>query len=290
VTTATTAAVRDPFRPPAPLPVPVAAPAVEVMTITPELAREWLALNVLNRPVRNKHVSQLARDMKAGRWDLNGETIKRAVDGGVLDGQHRLRACVASQSSFRAFVISGLPPEAQQTIDIGAARRMSDHLSLDGEKNASVLASVARLGLIWLRGGRGRMSFEMDPTHAEMLAFVEAEPRLRDATDFAARVRKDLRPFRPAVWGVSWLLFTGVNDVAAQVFLERVRDGADIGIGHPAHTLRARIFRSKDERLTEWEQLALIITAWNHFRDETPITKLLFPKGGLTPKNFPEPK
>jgi hypothetical protein len=133
---------------------------------------------------------------------------------------------------------------------------------------------------------------DLEPTHAEMLALIEADPRLRDAAEFAAKARQDVKSVRPSTWGMAWLLFAGINDLAAVAFLARARDGADIGVGHPAHTLRARIYRAREmqERLTEWEQLALFCIAWNHFQAGTQVVRLNLPRGGLTPKNFPEPK
>jgi hypothetical protein len=263
-----------------------------LMTVTPEKAREWTARNTSNRPLRVQFVAQLARDMKAGNWDVNGETVKIADDGTLLDGQHRLYACIRAEVPFDTFVITGLPREVQRTMDAGAKRKVSDHLALAGEKNAAALAAVARWALIWTRGGRGRVGGDMEPTHAELLAFIDAEPRLRDASDFAIRARSDLRSVRPSVFGLSWLIFTGINDIEAQVFFDRVRDGADISVGHPVHTLRARIWRAREmeERLTEHEQLALFVMAWNHFRAGSSVARLQLPKGGLNAKNFPAPK
>ena len=100
------------------------------------------------------------------------------------------------------------------------------------------------------------------------------------------------RSMRGPVFGMAWLLFHEKDSLAANVFLERVIDGANIGVGHPAHTLRARIYRAKEtgERFTEHEQLALMIIAWNAFREDRKLTIIKFPAGGLTPKTFPEPK
>ena len=42
--------------------------------------------------------------------------------------------------------------------------------------------------------------------------------------------------------------------------------------------------------LTEHEQLALFCVAWNAFRQDRKLTIPKLPAGGLTPKNFPEPK
>ena len=77
--------VVTPFRPPEPvaavIPNGLVPPSCrpEVMTITPQIAQEWTTLNTRNRAVRYTKVAQYARDMKAGNWMLNGETVKIAA-------------------------------------------------------------------------------------------------------------------------------------------------------------------------------------------------------------------
>jgi len=61
----------------------------EVMTITPEIAIKMLSKNTSNRPLNQKHIAFLVRDIKAGRWKLNGDAI-RFGENALLDGQHRL--------------------------------------------------------------------------------------------------------------------------------------------------------------------------------------------------------
>lgn len=51
-------------------------PTVEAVDVTPELAETWLARNPNNRNLRKAVVDSYARDMQAGRWALNGGTLK----------------------------------------------------------------------------------------------------------------------------------------------------------------------------------------------------------------------
>lgn len=291
--------VFTPFRPPEPVAVAnpngsTATPACkpEVMTVTPQLALEWTALNTHNRPVRYSRVDRFARDMKAGKWLLNGETVKIAADGTILDGQHRLYACIKAEVSFETVVIRGLSTEAQDTIDTGAARTMADQFSLRGEPHGTLLAAVVRWAYGWLHGVRVTGNSSAEPTHAEMIALVEAEPRIRDAAAWADTARRQFRSVNGSVWGMAWLLFHGADHLAAEVFLEGVVTGADLSAGHPALAFRSRIMNSRAnaERLTKYEQLGYMIMAWNAFREERTLGKLLPPRGGFTPKTFPEPK
>lgn len=60
------------------------------------MAETWLSRNSNNRNLRGQVIASYARDMKSGAWVLNGETVKIASNGQLLDGQHRLNAVVES--------------------------------------------------------------------------------------------------------------------------------------------------------------------------------------------------
>ena len=262
-----------------------------VMTITPQIAQEWATLNTRNRSVRYAKVAQFARDMAAGKWMLNGETIKISANGTILDGQHRIYACIQAEVPFETVVIRGLPMEAQDTIDTGMARKMSDQLALRGETQTSLLAATARGALRWLRGLRGPGGSDQEPTHAEMLAFIDLDPRLREAAVWANGARQRFKSVNGSVYGMAWLLFHGTDHLAAEVFLEKVLSGEDMKAGHPALAFRNRIWKAREngERLTQHVQLAYFIIAWNAFKQDRQLQFLQLPKGGLTPKTFPEP-
>lgn len=277
--------------------------------ITPEMAREWIRRHQAavsaertansgkardNRPLRfDSGVEKYARDMKAGKWHRNGESVKIARNNMVIDGQHRLHACVQAGVPFWSVVVTGVEPAAQDTIDTGLPRRLSDQLAIANEKNAPILASVTRWSLRWLHGLRGSGGANgYQPTQVEMLDYLEADSRLRTAAEFAARAKTEFKPVRATVYAMAWMVLHGADWNSAQVFMERMLDGADLPSGHPVLALRNRMINAKvtGERLTEHEQLALFCLAWNAFREDRKLTRLQMPPGGLNTKNFPEPK
>ena len=77
----------------------------EIVTLTPALAAEWLNSNTCNRPLSTLRASRYARDMKAGDWRFNGETISFTADGRLVDGQHRLTAVVESGVTIQQVVV-----------------------------------------------------------------------------------------------------------------------------------------------------------------------------------------
>lgn len=94
-----------------------------LVSITPELATQWLENNPLNRDIRDEHVQRLAHDIVVGQWVVNGDTVKRTSTGMLLDGQHRLWAVIEAGKAADMFVIDGIPEDAFHTIDTGVAKR-----------------------------------------------------------------------------------------------------------------------------------------------------------------------
>lgn len=123
-------------------------PRVERAFVSPEMASEWLTKNVKNRPVSRQHVTRLAQSMARGDWDLNGATIRFASTGRLLDGQHRLMACVESGCTFETLVVYGLAEESFATIDqANRSRKIADVLSI--EAGASMKNAAAALAVLY---------------------------------------------------------------------------------------------------------------------------------------------
>jgi hypothetical protein len=114
-----------------------------LMEITPQIAASFLEKNTSNRPLNNKHVKRLAREIEMGRWKLNGSTI--CLNGEILiDGQHRLAAVVLSGCTIQSLVVEGLDSNVFATIDAGKPRGAGDTLWLMGATNATCTAAPVR--------------------------------------------------------------------------------------------------------------------------------------------------
>lgn len=103
----------------------------EEMTITPDMARGYLELNRVNRTLNKGRAKQYAEDIKAGKWELNGEAIKFYDDGSLADGQHRLAGIIIADTPIRTVVITELPKEIAVQ-DRGRNRSVADVMQLKG--------------------------------------------------------------------------------------------------------------------------------------------------------------
>ena len=106
-------------------------PISTLETITPELAKELLTHNIVNRHLSMARAKQYAKDMENGLWQINGEGIAIDVDGNLKDGQHRLQAIVLANMPVQMFVIRGVSKDTT-LYDRGRVRSISDAWTIDG--------------------------------------------------------------------------------------------------------------------------------------------------------------
>ncbi len=116
---------------------------VKVETITPEMAVEYLRHNTNNyRKLSLATVSKYVAEIKAGRWQLNGETIVFGEDGILKDGQHRLAAIAKAGKPIECVVVRGVD-KAVEVFDLGKTRTTTQIVQASGcDVNATVMAAV----------------------------------------------------------------------------------------------------------------------------------------------------
>ena len=162
-------------------------PELKVTTeiITPAKASTYLDQNVdYNRPVSERHVTLYARDMKAGKWVLNGETLKFNGTGSLLDGQTRLRACIEAGVPFSTAVARGVP--SLDDVDRGRLRSMAHILAMRQVKNAIKVSTALRT--IWRWENTNWRSAQIVPSTRESLELLDAHPIIQEITQVGARI------------------------------------------------------------------------------------------------------
>lgn len=266
---------------------------VQVETITPELAEEYMGKNTHNRNIRNYRVDAYAEDMVNGAWQWNGEAIKFSESGQLLDGQHRLLAIIKAQVSIPMLVVRGLPNSTQHTMDTGAVRKFSDVLKLRGEENYVVLATIVRSVHIWEKGQRrfGGASSTAQ-TNPQLLATLEKYPYLREATHPLTRVSNSAG-LPASASGALWFAFMNIDPHDAENFFDRLASDEGHHHGEPIYMLRKVLQKSREDvRGTRNVTLlaALTVKAWNAYRSGDTVNLLRWTPGGASPERFPEPK
>lgn len=249
---------------------------VEITLVTPEMASEWLKLNDHNRKANPKHVTNLARAMVRGDWALNGEAIKRSVSNQVLDGQQRLMAIVEANTAILTLVVSGLPPEAQDTMDQGRKRNFADKVTMDGMANAVMVAAVARRAWMWDQGNI-RFTSTTSPSIQEQSETLEKYPHIHRSAEMAARSSMAYKPSRGAVTGTAHHLFIQIDpDLTAQFFASFV-SGFDLSEGNPVAALRQRLLNDHtgSKSVPFHQHLAFFIRSWNALREGRELSRII---------------
>jgi hypothetical protein len=250
------------------LPVGIGSIDVRVETITPDDAERYLARNYNNRNVRPTKVAQWSGAMRRSEWTLNGDAIRFDVFGNLIDGQHRLLACVESGVSFATLVVRGLPSRARNSIDVGAMRSPGDHLKEHGfpdpNGHAAALGYLHRLETGQLRSvGRGYTA----PTTDELLALAERYPRITDSVRMSHELNNRLRVPRGQMAALhSW--FSTIDSDDADSFFDALTTGLDLRLGDPIYALRSWLEKTKSERRVSRVMIhVVVVKAWNAYRD-----------------------
>lgn len=260
-----------------------------LVTVTPQIAEKWLRKNTHNRSVASARVDQYAADIRRGEWRVNGEAIKIAKDGTILDGQHRLMAVLEAEREIQTLVITGLDAEAQETMDQGRGRSLGDVFKLRGESYWNPLATACRtLCLFELYGEVIQPAYQPAPSIQQASRTLERNPELRDSVAFVyTQIR---RPWLPSSHlGALHFLFATVDSEAADDFLLKLRTGEGLRRDDAVYVLREKFMASHLERdtIAVRKQLALIIKAWNAYVAGEPTTRLEWHPGGPRPEPFP---
>lgn len=253
------------------------------ITVTPEMATDWLERNENNRILNHHRVRRYAEDMASGNWEVTGDAIRFSKSGKLLDGQHRLWACVEANTAFQTVVYTGLPEDTQILMDQGMARSKGSQLTLRGYKYGATLASAAIT--VW-RMEQGRtMVFARasSPSNSELLATLEQHPDIVDRLSeiMSIKVSPGLRIQQGSL--IAMYVYMARHDKSrALAFLEGYLTGINLPPGSPALALRERVFQYKHKgwKILHTDFLTWCAYAWKAYLKNRSLQRLA-PKNNL---------
>ena len=252
---------------------PIINMKTEVRTITPEIAKQLLGGNSRNRPLRKGHAERLAEEMRAGKWVLNGVPI--IFNGKLLiDGQHRLVACVKANRSFDTLVVSDVAPDSFLTIDVGAKRTAADTLATKGEKHYAALAAAATIVSIY---DSGKMGERMTTAGGNNRTVAEAMKRyiaLRHSVEHCVPMSTKIIPV--SILSASHYIFSRIDSVKADGFIDRLATGINVQKDTPMSSLRDSLIENytSARKHTRGYIFSLVIKAWNAERTDKLLKRL----------------
>lgn len=268
----------------------------KVESITAAKAIKMLETNTKNRRLGEGVVQKYAKMMTDGQWVDDGSPIRLDEEGNLLDGQHRLWAVIESDTEQSFLVVRGITPEAMTTMDTGKARAFKDILSMYDSNMPSPIAQAANTSLIyrWEQGDRGSSlrstSKRTFTPYALLLDFFKAnQERIITTTRDANRVRRN--GLAQSVSALGYWLFREIDEGDADFFWERFHDGVELAETDAIYALRRWVDKNALNVPSQPSevQIALMIKAWNSYRDGEEVHVLSWKRGGQRPEPFPEP-
>lgn len=263
---------------------------VSIETITPQVAIAMLSRNTHNRDMKRN--DKLVEAIKNGDWNVNGETIVFSPEGKLLDGQHRLMSCVTAGVPITTLVVRGIPEGAQETMDTGYKRKVSDFLKMKGYKSATQLAAISNALYIADRYGiKSAMSNGgLKAAYTKKaIEFFEAnyETRVKPLYRKCLRTRET---FKGITVQITAPLFDAFRSIDVESFDHFY--GMLVGEYTPTKALLVLIKRlntvseSRDSIPKEYVA-AYFIKAWNAYINGTELQFLRYQPGGAHPESFP---
>ena len=264
-----------------------------VETITPEKASEYLGLVIEN----NRHeippaMSDYAADMKAGRWKLNGETIKFNSNGEIIDGANRLRACIKAGVDFTTVVVRGIESRGTfATIDTGRPRTLAHIITMHKEKNAKGCAALVSALLMYEKGWAPHQGGSGMTRVQEETFFLKNAASIRISVEWSSTISHRCKLLTPREFAFLKHSLSKIDEETATGFLDTFASGANIGKDDPVFILRKRMEKNMTDitKLSSVTKLAFGIKAWNATRTGEAIRCMKWSRYGKNREDFPVP-
>jgi hypothetical protein len=251
------------------------------------MATKLLEQNKLNRPLSQAHVNRLANQIQRGLWRLNGETIKVAATGDVLDGQHRLWAVIETNTAIETYIVYGIDREAFCTIDtLRRPRSGGDIVALEGAERYRTVIACA---LTWLiRYQRKCLENYRDPTHRVENADIQGSYHDNPGIKRSSEVAMTLSGLAtPSVFAFLHFIISTRNPEIAERMIATLSNPSGIRLEDPFFRLRSWLLQAKGAKRDALMMIALTIKAANAAAKGKTIGTLRWQNQGAHPEEFP---
>jgi hypothetical protein len=270
--------------------------------IGPEMARKILeTYNTQYRKMRPRHMESIARDMRAGNWQLDGSPIRLNEDNELADGSHRLTAVVKTEISQEFLVVDRLPVSTYDVMDTNAlTRNYIDILRRRGYTQQPNRAALTKMIYAW--DNKTSLDFKQSLSIAEMDSIHE-NPDYRERITWAVHNANSLDrriPAKKTIIGLALFVLGEIDPTSIKELLLAVSTKENLKRGTPEFTLMTRLENdaNSDKNLirTNDETAYLFFRAWKtyyqntmrHDSDQIKLEALQYPRNGITVKSLKE--
>ena len=256
-----------------------------VYTISPQLAEHIIThLNRSNRRPSSEKINEYVDAMKDKLWPVTGASLVFSKLGYLIDGQHRLLACMRSGKPLTTFVVFNIPDGSFAMMDLGRKRSNRDMFYTSNVRNSSAACSATRWLMIHEDNPLSRSESYTNPQIYSYYTEKLNAPLFHETVSLAIeieRATKQLAPsgrrrnYLPAGCTAAYLLlFAHKNRKQAMAFAQQLL----LGTGHGRAYIK--VIRDRMDanggRLNETLRNALLVQTWNAYRNDVRPHKGMF--------------
>lgn len=257
-----------------------------MVTITPMQAQDLLDHhNAHNRPMKEAGVRRWTTEIKAGRWDPDASDIKVDWEGRLIDGQHRLSACVRAEMPIGTLIRTGLNPQTQRRVDVGIKRNTADTFKMEGIPWATNTAAGILLRIRYeegeARGMKVTSKIRPDVSPDMALDYLREHPMHEKMTLPADRMYRIGPGIARTVWFAAMAMFAEQDEADAVRFSDAFLSGEWGGPGSPIQALVRFLSQARTPGLPGFRSshvnerhLLALVKAWNAWRMQQPLDRL----------------
>jgi len=159
----------------------------KIETVSPETAFKYLESFKGNRAIMQSHVDYLASQMKNDLWKTTHQGIAFNVRNELVDGHHRMWACVQSGETIKIQVSKGLTDEDVLYLDMGRNRDMKDAAHYAGVDVDPMVWSVVKILAMGVTTSNTKIPFQVEQTWYE---------HYKAGIDAAIEIRNSCQPMK----------------------------------------------------------------------------------------------
>ena len=258
------------------------------LTVTPALAEAMLSFNEGNRPRSQATIKKYADLMQIGKWPWTPQPISFSDNYVLMDGQHRLHACVRADTAIEVSVAFGVPSDVFSVIDTGKTRKAYDVFSINGVPNAKIVAGAVRWLLAYDRGALDSENFRhISITPQEHYEEYEKYEDLQLSCRYG-RAMSNSKLGSDAMFTAAHYICARRSRPDANEFFQSIADGLFSNKDSPAYRLE-RLLRENQTRRGDYRKpyrslLAYTIKAWNAYRNGEVVKQFKFTQNESFPK------
>jgi hypothetical protein len=263
----------------------------KIMLITPELAEQYLKKNTGNRPVKKENIRFMEAQLIAGAWKVAPDAIGFDWNDRLINGQHRLMACIETGIPFQANVMFGLDPDTYNITDTGIKRSLGDALGAIGVKNPMLKAAICKFVIEYKKGKsinvNSNSSNKLKLTNQYGRDFYEKnDKKVEAAATIGQYVYSGNHIFSASTIGGFAYIFSEIDEEDCKLFFEMFRLGEGLKKGYPVLTLRTVLLNdlSAKQKFPARTKYAMMIYAWNAYRTGKSLSRFT-----VSDKEFPKP-